>query len=546
MPADYRKYNTSFYEVEIGDATGQRLVKLPHHILRLVNKVEIVEPLGRGENSEFTTITMTILEGSREPASPDASLGTNGLYKIPIEGNKTDMDIAGSLTNRTGIITDLRFSGNSGITFLTESEKKSGKVDNTIQKNVDGKKTTRKFKTENSAPVFLFQERNQVKITWGYKEDPSTVRSIRARIIMVQVEFPESDQVKTTITCQDTGAFLDQIATAKGIPFGKRVTTPKGNSIITFEDLPTDELLRTIASKAGMAAIVSKNLPAEKHDQDKQKMWIAGESFTQFVSRLAEIHNSYWRIIPDPKTGKDTLIFIKKQDFESKTLSIDKTLLTFKAPGSLIKNVGVKVDFGSIVGSSQKAVDENGQVVEDNSYVSLKLLAAHKGTKQTKSEEYINADPNSTNPVPAVVGITNNIAGGEVTGHVDNSPRSDKAAISDISEAKADQNSRIVQLDFTTIGWTKLTPGVVEINGIGVRYSGRYRIMTVTHTLDSSGYITKCTATSQFLPGGGVKPTESAAVKDTEETVSFRLLNDKNSTNQSTTYDAYHKFNGTK
>lgn len=544
MPVDYRNYKTPFYEVEIGDSTGQRLVKIPHHILRLFQKVEITEPLGRGDSSEFTTITMTILEGSREPASPDASLGTDGLYKVPSEGDKTDMDISGSLTNRTGIITDLRFSGNGGITFLTGEEKSTGKVDNKIQPNVDGKKTTRKFKKEASAPTFLFQERNQVRITWGYKEDPASIRSIRARIIMVKVEFPESEQTKTTITCQDTGAFLDQVATSKGIPFGKRITTPKGNSIITFEDLPTDQLLRDISSKAGMAVIISKNLPAEKFDADKQKMWVAGESFTQFISKLAETHNSYWKIIPDPKTGKDTLIFIKKPDFESKTLNIDKTALIYKAPGSLLKSVTVNVDFGSIVGNSQKSIDENGQVVEDNSYVNLQLLAAHKGSKQTKSEEYINADPNSTNPVPAVVGVTDNIANGDVSGNVTNTARSDKGALSDISQTQADMKNRIVQLEFVTIGWTRLTPGVADIGGIGVRYSGKYRIMTVTHTLDTSGYISKCTAVSQFLPGGGVKPLESTNIPD-DEKVEVRLLKEKDNPDQASILDQYHKFNGT-
>lgn len=544
MSVDYRKYKTPFYEVEIGDATGQRLVKLPHHVLRLLQKVEITEPLGRGEQEEFTTINLSFIEGSREPASPDASLGTSGLYKIPVEGNKTDMDIAGSLTNRTGVLTDLRFSGSGGITFLTEGEKKAGKVDSTIQKNVDGKKTTRKFKTEAAAPVFLFQERNQVKVTWGYKEDPSSVRSIRARIIMVKVEYPEGDSVRTTITCQDTGAFLDQIATSKGIPFGKRITTPKGNSIITFEDLPTDQLLRDISTKAGMAVIISKNLPAEKHDADRQKMWIAGESFTQFIGKLAEVHNCYWRIIPDSKTGKDTLVFIKKPDFESKTLNVDKTALIYKAPGALIKSVNINVDFGAITGNAQKSLDENGQVVEDNSYVNVQLLAAHKGSKLSKSEEYVNADPNSTNPVPAVVGVTENIAKGDVAGHVSNTARSDKGALSDISQSQADIKSRIIQLEFTTIGWTKLTPGIVEIGGIGVRYSGRYRIMSVTHTIDQSGYITKCSATSQFLPGGGTKPSEASSVKE-DEKVEVRLLKDKNNPDQASILDQYHKFNGT-
>ena len=65
---DYTKIKTPFYEISIGDSSGQRLVKLPHHILRLVNKVEITEFL---EPDNYNTMVLTFQEGSREPASPD-------------------------------------------------------------------------------------------------------------------------------------------------------------------------------------------------------------------------------------------------------------------------------------------------------------------------------------------------------------------------------------------------------------------------------------------------------------------------------------------
>ena len=285
MAADYRKFKTPFYTIEVGDSSGKRLVKLPHHILRLVSKVEIVETFEAGQ---FSTISLTFVEGSREPASPNAKLGTKGLYQIPSSGNRPDMDIAGSITNRVGSVVDLRFSGSSGITFLTEGERRTGKVDNKAQKNINGDVVTRKHKLEASAPKLLFQERNQVKVTWGYKEDPSSVRSIRGYVIMLSTDFPEAGQVTTTITCQDTRSALDQIAPIKGVPFGTRKTTSKGNSIVVFEDKTTDKLIRDICTKAGMPCIVSKNLPADTVDVDRQKMWIAGESFipTQKLARI--------------------------------------------------------------------------------------------------------------------------------------------------------------------------------------------------------------------------------------------------------------------
>src|SRR6266478_6602950 len=188
----YSKFKTPFYEIQVSDSTGKRKVELPHHILRLVEKVEVFETFQTSENKEFGTLTVHFIEGSREPANKDVSIGTEGLYSVPLEKDNSDLDISGSLTNRTGIITDLRFSGNSGITFLIDEEKRSGKVDNTAQKNVINQKTIRQHNRESSAPLFLFQERNQIKVTWGYKEDPQTVRSFIGHIIMVQTDFPES------------------------------------------------------------------------------------------------------------------------------------------------------------------------------------------------------------------------------------------------------------------------------------------------------------------------------------------------------------------
>lgn len=514
---DYRNFKTPFYEISIGDSSGNKLIPLPHHILRLINKVEIFEPLGgSGETKEFTTINFSIIEGSREPASPDSSLGTSGLYKISTDGKDIDREISGSLTNRTGIITDMRFSGAGGLTFISKTEQTTGKVDNNIQKNVEGKYTSRKWKEDPVKPRFLFNERNQVQVHWGYVEDPSSWRKIRAYIIAVKVEFPENGPVVTHITCQDVGAFADQIALKNGKPFGTRITTPKGNSIVTYKDLPTDELLRKIGKDAGIPTIVSKNLPAEKHDFDKQKTWIAGESFKQFMDRLAELHNCYWKFIPNPESGKDTLVFIKKSSLEARPLKIDKQLLTYRAPGSILKSINVNVDFGGLTGATVKGVDEKGDPIGEDQMVPVQQFAAKTSSKEgKKTETHLSATPVGDNPIFALKSLQDAIAPKEgFVGICENTPRTDIGAIKDKAASEADRLHRLIQLDFSTIGYTKLTPGTVEISGIGIRYSGFYRILSVTHVIDSSGYTTKCSATSQFLPGGGAKPQDAQSIQN--------------------------------
>src|SRR5262249_33430423 len=150
-----------------------------------------------------------------------------------------------------------------------------------------------------------------------------SVRSVRAQIIMTETEFPEAGQTRTTVTAQSSLAALDQLALNKSINFGTAFRTGRGNEIIDFSDPQTDQMLRDICSKAGIPAIISSNLPAPVMDNGHFKIWIAGESFREFLHRLAEAHNCYYNIITDPNTGIDTLVFIKKTDFESKPILPD-------------------------------------------------------------------------------------------------------------------------------------------------------------------------------------------------------------------------------
>lgn len=520
MSVDYRNFKTPYFEIEIGDSTGKKLVNLPHHILRLVTKVEIFES---GLNIDEGLITISFVEGSREPALVDSQAGTEGLYNIPMTGNSTDMQISGSISNRVGSVLDLRFSGDNGITFLTETERKQGKVDNRVQVSVQGKQVTRKHKVEQSRPTFLFQERNQVKVTWGYKEDLSTRRSIRGYILTLNQTFPEDGNPTTTITCRTTKGPANQIAPSTPVTFGRRIKTGKGNSIVTFEDLHTDKLIREICAKAGIPCIVSQNLPAPIVDKDKQKIWLAGQSFTEFMTELARRHNCHFEFIPDPKTGVDTIVFIKRTDFESKLVLQDPNLLTYKAPGSILKSVKINADFTAFPGNQQGTVTKTAEVSShnvDNPEVQVRQFEDSTG----KSEEFTALDPIQSNPVQGLKSVINNVAGGKYTGTFDNNPSEAQVASPDVAQIRTDETWRNIQVDFDTIGYTKIIPGVIELKNIGVRYSGKYRIISVNHIIDSSGYVTQVKASSMSLPSGGVKIQETEKTTTPPEQVDTQLF----------------------
>lgn len=503
MSLDYRKFKTPFYEISVGDSSGRQLIPLPHHILRLINKIEIVETL---EPGNFDTLKITFIEGSREPASPDGSLGTEGLYKVTSDGVNVDKDISGSLTNRPGIITDLRFSGNGGISFTSKSEQKRQAIDRTLQKNVENNIVSRAYPREPDNIRLLFQERNQVQIKWGYKEDPDTIRTIRSYIGIVSVKFQESGTTITEITCNDSMAPADQICPPDGIVFGKRQRTSTQNSIVTFEDDTSAELIREICDRAGIKCIVSKTFPNSKLDKEKVKTWIAGESFIEFLNRLAKENNAVFKIVPDPETGIDVLMYVSKPDFDKRIVIKDKNLLTWKAPGSILKSVDVNVDFTSLPGTAVKGKTKSG---EDQTTISKSSSEQYRSFEvEGKVDEIVDTDSaSSNNPVGISKGLQA-IVGKDYTYDVEISPSESLQNKNDMVEVKTAQKMhRIIQLDFTTIGYTRVSPGTVELRNIGVRYSGKYRILTATHTIDSSGYITRAKCESgAFGAGGTVNP----------------------------------------
>jgi hypothetical protein len=520
MSLDYRKFKTPYFEISVGDSKGTRMVNLPHHIIRLIKRVEIIETW---EENAFNTIHITFVEGSREPASADASRGTDGLYKIAsYDTGKTDMNLSGSLTNRTGIITDLRFSGSSGITFITGDEKRNKAIDTSLQKNVINEQTTRSYQREESRPRFLFQERNQVKVTWGYKEDPQSRRSIRTYIMVVSVRYPESGQVETTITCQDTGAALDQITTSKGVPFGTRITTPKGSSITEFKDSTTEELIRNIATRLKIPAVVSKNLPVPTLDENHQKVWLAEESFQQFMTRLAKYNNCYFKVVPDKESGIDTLYFVKKSDFEKRIL-VNRQLLTYKAPNSIIKNASIRVDFGVDQGTTVNGINSNGK--NEASKVEDILEVVH--LTDGKEPGFTDRDPTSpTNAISAAQGAAE-LTGGAATGKFVITPDSNPKNKESFAEWIEEGAARVIQLDLTTIGFTRLTPGTIDVAGLGVRYSGKYRVMTATHIISADSYETRCQATSMTVGAGGLVSPAALVEQDStndNETVTVRAF----------------------
>ena len=514
---DYDKLRTPFYEISIADAYGKGKVDLPHHILRLINKIEIREALVLPESqNETTTATITFIEGSREPGSQDSSLGTDGLYQISDDGNSNNSDIAGSMTNRPGSILDLRFSGSGGITFLSGEEKTTGQLSSKLIKNVDGKRVSRKYKNEPVKPRFLFEARNTVTITWGYKEDSSSLRRMSLSIVSIECSFSDSGATVTTVQCSDLGPFLNQITPKNAKEFGT-ITSTKNGALITFKDLKTDTIIRKLAEDAGWAAIVSKNLPADVLDKDKQKIWLADESLHNFLARMADQSNCMYKVIINPQNNKPTIFFIKRETLESvPPISKDKYFyLEYKHPGSLIKSVTLNAVFISPGQAASSSVDETGQRVEQDEEV---VLVQSKN----KEGQITNA------PHPAVESLIQKTLGGNYTGKMNLTPNSNPDYIKAQASKEADISNRTTTVEIVTIGYPRFMPGIYPLKGIGRRFSGLYRASIVSHIIDNTGYVTTINAISHSLESENKKNPEAKNIQEKEQTVEVALSKNKN------------------
>jgi hypothetical protein len=504
---DYNKFITPFYEIEISDSSSTRKVSLPQYILGLISKIEINEVFVSPETPDgVTTATLTFLEGSREPASQDPRLGTAGLYQLSSDSSGGSDDISGSITNRSGSILDLRFSGNNGITFVDSEERTSNIVSNKLQTNIQGKNVTRQIKREEAKPKYLFEGWNTVKITWGYKEDPTTIRSLALSVVSIESNFADTGPTTVTVQLADLGAALQQIATKEAVQFATVERFTKNGALIQFNDLKTDEVIRKIAADSGWAAIVSKNLLSESLDRDKFKIWIAGESFHEFISRLAIQSNCVAKTIIDAKTLKPTIYFIKKDVYEEKPpLGKDKYFyLNYKQPGSLIKNITITSPFNSPKGDTVGNIDKEGDKVQQQEFEVIRQAKGREGTANDKNH-------------PALKQLINNIAKGEVTGIKELTPNENPKFIADSAKASSDLSTRdTVTIDITTIGYPKFVPGVYPVSGVGARFSGFYRIHTTQHIIDSSGYISKLVGNTHSIGSELVANPEAGNIDEVE------------------------------
>jgi len=499
---DYDKYKTPFFRITIANADKSKVYELPPYLLGLVEKVEIIETkAGCNITSLFH---LTFKEGSREPFNKDLNTHTSSLYN----------NAGGEVTNATGMLTDLRFSTGGfsslipteiGLTLPSLPSPSSGTSG--ISSPAPEKKTAVGDDVAKATGInYVFQERNKIQVTWGYLEDQKNQRTVRGDIIMIQSDFPEAGHPQVVVTCSGPGSWLDQIAPVTATYFRDTIATAFSNSgkpIPSFIDLPTKDLIKQLLP--GFKLYVSDNLLAEKIEKSKAKLIRAGQSPDDFLRQLAKTNNAMYITYYSPKDGKPSAAFISRTDFLSTPVINNPGLTTYKAPGSLIKSISVKADFNSLSGSGHGGVDNSGQtqITTAGNSTSSEVLFG--------DTNLVDASPTSkANGIASAKKVNEKVfrnTGANVSKFEMNPNANDTSYLVGKSKSKAACMGRTIFLEFSALGYTRFTVGAINFGGLGNRYSGFYEVLTVTHTIDSSGYNCRGSAESAAISGStGVKP----------------------------------------
>lgn len=532
VDSDYDKFKTPFFEVKIGNAAGKNMQELPSSIAKLIEKIEITETIAGCEiTSQFNIV---FKEGSREPFSKINGGSTKSLY--------SDSDI----TNSTGMLTDLRFVSKSGTGFtsiipsaigkaLTSIKSLTGKVSGITGLNSSNSST---IVEENnvisdetvqlSDVIYLFQQRNQIEVTWGYLEDAQNKRIIRGIIQVLQSNFPEAGHPSTTVSCMGPGSWLDQLTPLNAMYFREQslvTIDPEVGPVYTFTDLTVEESIRKVVGP-GFKVIVSPNIINQTVDKYHTKVLPAGKSIDQFLRGMKKSNNAFYISYYSPKTGQPVIAYISRNDFMKKEIITNRTLFTYKAPGAIIKTVDIRADFNGVTGAAHYAIGSDG---------SVKTVSTNNGSSTEtlfKNRSLVDNNPKTGNHIPEAQQISDNFGNGNsLVGKITMSPQGDDTnTLADSAKANAVCMNKLVFLEFTSLGYTKLTPGMCYFGGIGNRYSGQYEVISVTHSIDNNGYSCKGSAQAATLDGAsGVKPKQAQEAQDS--TVTEQLFEPKTAFN---------------
>ena len=320
----------------------------------------------------------------------------------------------------------------------------------------------------NPGPDGAFDIDNKVSLALGYAPDPLH-EVFKGEVTGVQVTFPSAGVPGVTLIAHDYLHRLTQGTAARG--FG-----PLADALVAII-LSAENLLIPLIDPAVMAvstALTALNV-IFSGTGTKQGAPEKGESDFDLLKRIADRYDAdFW-------VEGDVLYlarFIPKEYSPRLTLTYGESLIEFSPQMSTVGQVAaVSMKF------TLRELRLNFLVTVgwDFDREALKVVVipgeAEKGAKAVSGPSYKIIDRPITSPADIAT-----------------------SALSILSELRATLNKRVTGSG-SAIGNPAIRAGaMIELTGLGPDFSGNYRVSSATHTIDSSGYLTRFDVYKEFIP----------------------------------------------
>jgi len=465
----YEKYKTPIIKLAVANTANKEFIELPHQISRLVTGLEIFEALGKP--CTFGQATLKFVEGSREPYP---------------SGTKTELynEKGFSFSNDSGMLSDLKFVGGGvGITDLLDvaSDILDAGVDAALTALSPGKAFAPKEQyLEPDVPDpkptgHVFTKGTLLRVTWGYVEDEGNQRSWVGSIKHLKTDYPESGHITTEIVAFEAELTLDQLVPKTGKVF----VTNQGAS--GFKGKTIKEIVENVCEDAGFKRIISDNLgDVSIADDGRGFTWTSNMSINTFFKKLAQTADCVYRGFYDSETGIPTVYFVREEE-HTQHIYLKANQFKYKAPGSILKSVALQAALEGTNTRASVQIGRDGKIISQEVDV-VELV-----------DLFENETPFDTNPLKNPGADTaNNIRkaapGQRMTGGTEYVPDTNNARGRGQAEARMSACGYPITIEFVSLGIPEITTTTIPITGLGTRFSGNYKIESLTHIIDNTGY----------------------------------------------------------
>jgi hypothetical protein len=511
MAVDTTLMKAPFISVRVGppDAKNSDFVTLPENISGLISSFEAVQVIDGGASS-LSRGTLVFAEGSG------------------YAGNAPGVD-------RPNSVLDLVFSKKEGVQFVSPETIRSGKsnteealtdadtlaapkqADAALKKSVkENNKELAKQAKNSKSPIFLLQERNIIEITWGYRNNKSVQvedlaqRVMRGSIQRVTHRASENGMPMTEVMVLDLGSgefsklepnqgfnftqgAVRQILNGKPSIHSSRGTDSEPASI---EDIFASVAKRFIPNARAVVKLSPEDLKKDITDKNGARIWQMNTSLHEFLKDQAEKLYAHYYVSTDPKSKETLLNLVSRSHFEKDRGA--KFTFVWKQGGAANDD---PLAFATMKGFSLSLFPEGGSGASSAGVCTKRKVMVGERV-QSVSLQMMGKDDEPVSLIqtdPKIKQLTNS---NSIARYSDSCDPNDHKAVAEQHGSRMD---RALRIDFSTVGIPQLSPGAIEIKNIGVRYSGMYAAISVTHKITAKGgYTCNVTATTNVVKSGGV------------------------------------------